>query len=149
MRNVHMIQMSHAGVQMQSLSMMVSTHIFKPWCQCLLLGMSWCKCFDANTIYSKIPFVFKIKAFSAPETKIFSNLDLLFPEKSSSFFWLKLMITVRNVQIEHWLEIWWSGSRDLFSQFDWARRWHVSKAFFLKKKWILWKSSILKRFIFF
>ena len=104
--------MSHAGVQMRSLSMMVPTHIFKPWCKCLLVGMPWCKCplvgmpwcecFDANTIYSKIPFVFKIKASSAPKTKIFSNLDLLFLEKSTSifFFYLrlpkKLVITVRK-----------------------------------------------------
>ena len=131
------MQMSRVGMKMQSLSMIVPLHIFIPWCKCLLVGMPWCECFDANTIYSKIPFVFKIKAFSAPETKIFSNLDLLFPEKST-FFDLrppkKLVITVRNLQIGHWLEIWWFGSRDLFSQFGWARRWHVSKAFFWKNE---------------
>ena len=38
-----------------------------PWYKCPILGMSWCECFDANTIYSKILFVFKIKAPSAPE----------------------------------------------------------------------------------
>ena len=33
---IFMMQMSHTGVQMQSLSMMVLMHIFKPWCKCLL-----------------------------------------------------------------------------------------------------------------
>ena len=90
-------------------------------CKCPLVGMPWCECFDANTIYSKFPLFSKIKASSAFETKIFSNLDLLFLEKSSSFFWLKapkkLVITIRNLWIGHWLEIWWSSSKDLFSQF--------------------------------
>ena len=99
MQNVHMMQMSRVGVQMQSSSMMVPTHIFKPWCKCLLVGMPWCKCplvgmpwcecFDANTIYSKIPFVFKIKASSTLETQIFSKFNLLFP-KSPIIFYLKL-----------------------------------------------------------
>ena len=91
---IFMMQMSHTGVQMQSLSMMVPVHIFKPWCQYLLVGMPWCKCplvgmpwcecFDANTIYSKIPFVFKIKAHSALEKYFwilicyFSKSHLLF-----------------------------------------------------------------------
>ena len=34
--------------------------------------------------------------------------------------------------MRHWLGIWWSGSKDLFSQFDWAKWGHVSKAFFGK-----------------
>ena len=57
------------------------------WCECPLVGMQECKC--PNTNYSKIPFIFKIKAFLMPETKIFSNLDLLFPEKPSFFFYLR------------------------------------------------------------
>ena len=111
--------MSYAGVQMKSLSMMVPVHIFNPWCKCPLVGMPWCECFDANTIYSKIPFVFKIKASSASETKIFSNLDLLFFEKSSSFFLLKAL--EENwwslLEISGWdinSKIWRSGSKDLF-----------------------------------
>ena len=111
------------------------------WCKCPFIRMPWCKCFDANTIYSKILHVFEIKASLAPKTKIFSNLDLLFLEKSSFFFLLKapkkLVITVRNLRIGHLLEIWWSGSKDLFSQFGWAKRWHVSNAFF-------WKTNSLK-----
>ena len=54
------MQMSHAMVQMQRLSMMVPAYIFTHdakclftememqnvlWCKCLLMGMSWCKCF--------------------------------------------------------------------------------------------------------
>ena len=52
---IFMMQMFHAGVQMQSLSMMVPAHIFNRdanvslqrwrcknvlWCKCLLMGMS-------------------------------------------------------------------------------------------------------------
>ena len=137
-RNVHMMQMSHAGVQMQSLSMMVPVHIFKPWCKCLLVGMSWRKCFDANTIYSKIPFVFKIKASSAPETKIFSNLDLLFL-KSHLFFLTKgsqkkLVNTARNLWIGHWLEIWWSGSKVLFSPIWLSKEVARFQGIFLEKR---------------
>ena len=39
MRNVHMMQMSHAGVYMQSLFMMMLVHAFKPWCKYLLIEM--------------------------------------------------------------------------------------------------------------
>ena len=83
---------------------------------------------------------FQNQGFLSAWNKNISNLALLFPEKSSSsfFFWLKalkkLVITIRNLRIGHWLEIWWSGSRDLFSQFGWAKRWHVSKAFFWKNE---------------
>ena len=30
-------------------------------CKCPLVGISWHKCFDANTNYSKIPFIFKTR----------------------------------------------------------------------------------------
>ena len=88
------------------------------------VDMSWCKCFDANTIYSKILFVFKIKPSSAPETKnIFKSWFVISRKVIFLFFllfWLKapkkLVITVRNLWIGHLLEIWWSGSKDLFSQ---------------------------------
>ena len=108
---IFMMQMSHVGMKMQSLFMMMLVRIFIPWCKCLivememqkklgckyplmgmlwcecpLVGMPWCECSNPNTNYSKIPFIFKIKAFLMPETKIFSNLDLLFPEKPSFFF---------------------------------------------------------------
>ena len=140
---------------------MVPVHISNPWCRCLFVGMPWCKCplvgipwcecFDTNTIYSKIPFIFKIKAFLASKTKIFSNLDLLFPEKPSSSFLLKdpkkLVITDRNLRIGHLLETWWSGSKDLFSQIWLSKEVARFQGLFLEKL-ILWKSSILKRFIF-
>ena len=60
---IFMMQMSHAGVEMQSLFMIMPVHAFKLWCKCLLtememrmssdgyvmmqmllVGMSWCKC---------------------------------------------------------------------------------------------------------
>ena len=56
------------------------------------------------------------------------------------------MITVGNSQIGCWLEIRWSGSKDLFSQFGWAKKVAYFHGFL--EKWILWKSNILKRFIF-
>ena len=58
-----------------------------------------------------------------------------------------MVITVRNLRMGHWLGIWWFGSKDLFSQFGWAKGVVHSRGLFLEK-WILWKSSILKRFIF-
>ena len=58
-----------------------------------------------------------------------------------------MVIIARNLQIGHWLGIWWFGSKDLFSQFGWAKGVAHFQGLFLEK-WILWKSSILKRFIF-
>ena len=146
---IFMMQMSHVGMKMQSLSMMMLVCIFIPWCKCLLVGMSWCKwpligmqwckCSNSNTNYSKIPFIFKIKASSVPETNIFSNLDLLF-SKSHLFFYYLLKAPEKNwwslLGISGWdinSKIWWSGSKDLFSQFGWAKGWHVSKAPFFWK----------------
>ena len=87
-------------MEMQNLFMMVLVRIFIPWCKCLLVGISWCKwplvgmqwckCSNSNTNYSKIPFIFKIKAYSMPETNIFSNLDLLFPKSHLLFLYLRL-----------------------------------------------------------
>ena len=60
MRNVHvmhmspfgdvifMMQMSHVGVQMQSLSMMVLAHIFKLQCKCLIAEMEMQKSYGTN-----------------------------------------------------------------------------------------------------
>ena len=115
-----------------------------------LVRMSWCKCFEANTIYSKIPLFSKWGFLSAWNQNIFRTWFII-PEKSSSF-WLKapkkLVITVRNLRMRHWLRIWWSGSKDLFSQFDWAKKVAHFQGLFWKR-WILWKSSILKWSIFF
>ena len=60
-----------------------------PWCECPLVGMSWCECFDANTIFFKNFLYFQNEAFSTPEIKIFSKLDLLFL-KSHLLFDLRL-----------------------------------------------------------
>ena len=120
------------------------------WCRCPFVGMPWCKCFDANIIYLKIFLYFQIKASSAPETKIFSKLDLLFL-KSHLLFDLrlskKLVITVRqssNRALTWNLMIWLK--RFIFT--IWFNKVMARfKGLFLEK-WILWKSSILKRFIF-
>ena len=73
-----------------------------PWwcneCECPFMGISRHKCFDANTIYSKIPFIFKIRLPQRLKPKYFQT-QFIIPEKSSSF-WLKapkkLVITVRK-----------------------------------------------------
>ena len=98
------------------------------WCKCAFVGMQWCKCTLVGMLWWKYPLercammrmfrckhnlfknslYFQNEAFSAPETKIFSKLDLLFL-KSHLFFWLKapkiLVITVKNLRMEHWLGI--------------------------------------------
>ena len=116
-----------------------------PPCGYIMTQMLWCKHkLFKNSLY------FQNEASFAPEIKIFSKFDLLFL-KSHLLFYLrlpkKLVITVRNLQMGCWLEIRWSGSKDLFSQLGCAKGVTHFQGFFLEK-WILWKSSILKRFIF-
>ena len=84
------------------------------WCKCHLMGMPWCKYFDANIIYSKIPFIFKTRLPQRLKSKYFQNLIY--------YSWkVKMVITVRNLRMRHRLGFWWSGSKDLFSQFGWAK----------------------------
>ena len=146
MRNVHMMhmspfrdatfmmQMSHARVQMQSLSMMVLAHIFNrdanvflqrwrcknlvvqmssnghvmmqmsfcgyammsmPFCGYAVMQMShwcmsWCECFDANTIYSKISFIFKTRLPQHLKFKYFQNSIYSSQKIVIFFFYLRL-----------------------------------------------------------
>ena len=81
----------------------------------------------------KNSFCFQNQGFlSAWKKNIFKSWFVI-SQKVIFFFDLrllkKLVITVRNLRIGHWLEIWWSISRDLFSQIGWAKRWHISKPF--------------------
>ena len=115
-------------------------------CGYIMTWMLWCK----HTLF-KNSLYFQNEVYSAPKTKTFPKLDLLSLKKSSSF-WLKapkkLVITVRNLRMGHWLRIWWSGPKKLFSPFGWAKKGVARfQGLFLEKR-ILWKSSILKRFIF-
>ena len=93
------------------------------------------ECFGANTIYSKIHFIFKTRLPQRLKPKYYQT-QFIIPEKSSSF-WLKaskkLVITVRNLRMGYWLRIWWSGLKDLFSQFSWAKGVARFQGFFLKK----------------
>ena len=121
---IFMMQMSHAGVRMQSLSMKVPVHVFNrdantfsqrwryecllmsmswykcpfigmPWRECPLVGMQWCRCpfvgiswhecFDANTLYSKIPFIFKTRLPQLLKLKYFQNL-IYYSRKVIFFF---------------------------------------------------------------
>ena len=151
MRNVHMMhmspfrdaifmmQMSHAGVRMQSLSMMVPAHIFN--CDANVSLQGWrCKnlvvqmppyryvmiqlppcgyVLMQTQIIQKFPLFSKQSSLSAWNQNIFKTWFIT-PEKSSSFVDLRLSKNwwplLENLQIRHWLGIWWSGSKDLFSQ---------------------------------
>ena len=67
-------------------------------CKCPLADISWHRCFDANTIYSKIPFISKRNFHNAWNQNILKTWFIIH-EKSSSF-WLKapkkLVITIRK-----------------------------------------------------
>ena len=80
-----MMQMSHARMKTKSLFMMILVHEFKPWCKCLLMGMSWCKCFDPDTNYSKIPFIFKMR-FPQPLKPKYSQNLIYYSWKVMFFF---------------------------------------------------------------
>ena len=137
------------------------------WCKCPLVGMPWCKCphgacHDANVclvhvmkwmppcgyamtwmLWCKHNLFKNSRGFlSAWNQNIFKSWFII-PEMSSSF-WLrvpkKLVNTVRNLWMGYWLGIWWSDSKYLFSQSDWAMEWHVFKAFFF----FFWKINFLK-----
>ena len=47
---IFMMQMSHVGVRMQSLSMMMPVHVFKTRCECLLAKMKMQKSYGANAL---------------------------------------------------------------------------------------------------
>ena len=103
-------------------------------------------CHDVNVHMMQTQFIQKFLLFSKRDFHNAWNQNLLkawFIKKLSSF-WLKapkkLVITIRNLRMGHWFRIWWSGSKDLFSQFSWAKRWCISKAFFLEK-WIIWNQA--------
>ena len=133
-----------------------NVHVGMSWCKCPLVGMPWCKysCRYAMIRMSAWEYVmawmlwckhnlfknflyFQNEASSAPETKIFSKLDLLFL-KSQLFFDLrllkKLVIVVRNLQMGHRFGIWWSDSKDLFSQFGWIKGVAHFQGLFLKNE---------------
>ena len=67
--------------------------------------------------------------------------DLRLPKKN----WWSLL---ENLRMGHLLEIWWSGSKRLIFTIWLSKEMAHFQGLFLEK-WILWKSSILKRFIFF
>ena len=120
-----------------------------PWCECPLVGVPWHECFDANTIYSKIHFIFKTRLPQRLKPKYFQTQFIIL-EKSSSF-WLKapkkLVITVRkspNGAFTWNLMIW--IKRLIFAIWLSKEMVHFQGPFL--EKWIIWKSSILKRFIF-
>ena len=74
----------------------------------------------------KFPLFSKRDFFNTWNQNIF-KLNLLFLKSHLFFFKLKApkkkwVITVRNLWMGHWLRIWWSGSKNLFSQFSRAKR---------------------------
>ena len=67
------VPMVHAMMRMSAweYAIMRVSHWCMPWCKCFLRvcyeckclfgSMPWYECFDANTVYSKIPFIFKMR----------------------------------------------------------------------------------------
>ena len=84
----------------------------------------------------KFPLFSKRGFHNAWNQNIF-KLNLLFL-KSHLLFDLrlpkKLVITVRNLRTRHWFRIWWSGSKDLFSQFGWTKGVAHFRGFFWKNE---------------
>ena len=113
------------------------------WCECLFgdamnvnahLGMQWmqmplCKYIMTQNALVQTRFIQKFLLFSKRGFHNAWNQNILktwfIVHEESSSFWLKVLqksvITVRNLRMRHWLRIWWSGSKDLFSQFSWAK----------------------------
>ena len=140
-----------------------NVHVGMPWCKCPLVGMPWCKCswyvchdvnaplwvchdmnvhvcvswgecFDANTIYSKIPFISKTRLPQRLKPKYFHTWFI----KKSSSFWLKapkkLVITVRKSlsgaftwKLMIWLK------KLIFTILIGQKGWHISKVPFFGK----------------
>ena len=89
-----MMQMSHAGMKMQSLFMMMLAHAFKLWCKCLLTKMGMRMSSDGYVMMQmfwprhklfKNSFIFKMRFPQRLKPKMFSKVDLLFPKGLSSF----------------------------------------------------------------
>ena len=106
-----------------------------PWCECPFVGMPWCesydaKCLDANTIYSKVSFIFKMR-LSQRLKNIFKTQSII-PEKSPSFLLKapkKLVITVENPQTGIDLESDDLAQKIYFHNLVEQKGWHVSKVF--------------------
>ena len=137
------------------------------WCKCPLVGMPWCECPFVGMQWMQMPpcvyimtrvlwcrhnlfknFLYSKRGFHNAWNQNILKTWFIIHEKSSSF-WLKapkkLVITIRkslNGAFTWNLMIW---LKRLISTI-WLRGWHVQGLFM--EKWILWKSSILKRFIF-
>ena len=118
-----------------------------PPCGCIMTRMLWC-----NHNLFKNSFYFQSEASLVPEIQIFSKLNLFFP-KNHLLFYLrlpkKLVITVRNLRMG--ALIWKSddlAQKIYFHNLVEQKGGLFPRPFFLEKR-ILWKSSILKGFIFF
>ena len=118
-------------------------------CKCPLVGISWHGMLWCKHNLFKNSFYFQNEASTTPEIKIFSKLDLLFL-KSHLLFYLRLL---KNwwllLEILEWgidLESDDRAQRFIFTIWLSTRGGTFQRLFL--EKWILWKSSILKRFIF-
>ena len=147
-QNVHMMHMSPFGDVTFIMQMSHCRDVMMPMppCRDAMMQMFWRKHkLFKNSIY------FQIEASLVLEPKIFSKLDLLFLKKSYSFrlkafkkIWWSLL---ENLRMGHWLGIWWSGLKDLFSQFGWAKKGTFPRPFFGKTNSL--KIKHLKKIHFF
>ena len=89
-----------------------------PLCGYIMTWMLWCK----HNLFKNLLY-FQNEASSAPnfffKTWFIISWNVMFFLTWGSQ--KKLVITVRNLLMGHWLRIWWSGSKYLFSKFGWAK----------------------------
>ena len=176
MRNVHMMhmslfrdaifimQVSHARVQMQNLSMMVPVHIFnrnanvflQRWkcknlvvqmpsngyvlMQMLLVGISWCKCPPGAMMQMFWPRhqLFKNSLYFQNEASSALETKIFSRLDLSYFFDLRLpkkwWSLLENLQMRHWLEIRWSGLKRFISTIWLSNRGGLFPWFFWKNE---------------
>ena len=120
-------------------------------CKCPLVGISWHRMLWCKRDLFKNSFYFQNEASTTPETKIFLKLDLLFMKSHLPFdlrlpknWWSLLEISEWGIDLESDDLVQKIYFHNLVDQKGVTR----FQGLFLKK-WIFWKSSILKRFIFF
>ena len=126
-----------------------------PPCGYVMTWMFMYVCHEANVLmqtqFIQKFLLFSKRGFHNAWTQNIFTLDLLFMKSHLPFDlglpknWWSLL---ENLRMGRLLEIWWSSSKDLFSQFWLDKRGGTFPRSLFLEKWIIWKSSISKRFIF-
>ena len=162
-----MMQMSYAGMKMQSLFMMMLVRAFKLWCKYLLIEMEMWQSSNGYVIVQmslcrntmmqmfgpkhklfKNSLYFQNEVSLTPETQNVFKTWFIILERIISFFkvpknlWSLSEIPKWGVDLKSDDLAW----KDLFPQFSWTKGVACFHGFL--EKWILWKSSIFKKIHF-